>query len=578
MTEAREDTWLQMGNACLVSSSGLSKLYFSGVGLMSPAMNSKDAASLDPVHPSVARQKQYQDLAFKSLNAALSLDETSGDDNLKAKREAIPHYQAGIQSLIAGISLPLPRDSGCPHLARAHGLRDKMRTNLATAQERLTFLTTTLHLNDLSLRAARSVDSGQRAGSRGARGAHQAHTRAGGPPLVRSNTFTKEDKEKDNNRIKFRCDTSSSTKMASSPVSSPVSKPRINRAAELRLKSSGSGAGGGKSRSGSINSISPASGASVKKAADRENLKRTCQAIKGVDSKLVEMILNEVIPRGSTGVTWADVSGQDKAKAALHEMVVLPTLRPELFTGLREPAKGLLMFGPPGNGKTLLARALAAEASSNLINISSSSLTSKWLGEGEKLVKALFSVARHIQPTIIFIDEIDALLSERRSGEHEGVRRIKTEFLLQFEGMTTGSGERIVVVAATNRPQELDDAALRRFTKRVYVRMPDVETRTKLVTHLLEKQGAPLTAKEISKVVTLTEGYTCSDISNLARDAALAPVRECSTVELATIRPQDIRHIQLQDFVRSSERVRKSLSKEGLNSFEKWNDAFGDVS
>ena len=153
-----------MGNACLMSSSGLGKLYFSGVGLMSPAMNSKDAASLDPVHPSVARQKQYQDLAFKSLNAALSLDETSGDDNLKAKREAIPHYQvdtetgilytkksklfaqAGIQSLIAGISLPLPRDSGCPHLARAHGLREKMRTNLATAQ----VITTTDSLFQLS--------------------------------------------------------------------------------------------------------------------------------------------------------------------------------------------------------------------------------------------------------------------------------------------------------------------------------------------------------------------------------------------------------------------------------------------
>ena len=98
MTEAREDTWLQMGNACLVSSSGLSKLYFSGVGLMSPAMNSKDAASLDPVHPSVARQKQYQDLAFRSLNAALSLDESSGDDNLKAKREAIPHYQVDTET------------------------------------------------------------------------------------------------------------------------------------------------------------------------------------------------------------------------------------------------------------------------------------------------------------------------------------------------------------------------------------------------------------------------------------------------------------------------------------------------
>ena len=213
---------------------------------------------------------------------------------------------------------------------------------------------------------------------------------------------------------------------------------------------------------------------------------------------------------------------------------------------MREPAKGLLLFGPPGNGKTLLARALATEASSNLINISSSSLTSKWLGEGEKLVKALFSVARHIQPTIIFIDEIDALLTERSSGENDGVRRIKTEFLLQFEGMTSSARERVVVVAATNLPQELDDAALRRFTKRVYVRMPDVETRTKLISNLLSKQGSPLSGEEISQVVALTEGYTCSDISNLARDAALAPVREYSGSQLLTLQPQDIRNIQLQ--------------------------------
>merc|ERR1712029_79651 len=170
--------------------------------------------------------------------------------------------------------------------------------------------------------------------------------------------------------------------------------------------------------------------------------------------------------------------------------------------------------------------------------------------------------------------EIDALLSERRSGEHEGVRRIKTEFLLQFEGMTTGSGERIVVVAATNRPHELDDAALRRFTKRVYVQMPDVETRRALITQLLSKHGSPLSNKEISKVVLMTEGYTCSDLTNLARDAALAPVRELDTAQLATVRPQDVRMLSLQDFLRSSERVRKSLSPESLQSYEKWNRAF----
>jgi len=481
-------------------------------------------------------------VAFKALNIALSIDETSGQNNLEMKAGALPHYRTGIQSLQAGISLPLPRDDTDPSLARAHKLRDKMRTNLATAQERLTFLTTSLHLNKLSLEAGRPDKA----------------------RLVRSNTFTKEER-----KLKLGCEGSSGTRVASSPVSSPT-RPRNNRAAELRLKT--------KSRSGSVNSITPVNNVNNRKATERENLKKSCGVIKGCDSKLVESILNEVIPRGTTGVSWSDVSGQEKAKTALHEMVVLPTLRPELFTGLREPAKGLLMFGPPGNGKTLLARALAAEASSNLINISSSSLTSKWLGEGEKLVKALFSVARHIQPSIIFIDEIDAILSERRSGEHEGVRRIKTEFLLQFEGMTTGTNERVVVVAATNRPQELDDAALRRFTKRVYVRMPDVDTRTKLLTNLLAKQGSPLTNKEIARIVALTEGYTCSDISNLARDAALAPVREFSTNQLATVQAKDIRNIQLQDFVKSSERVRKSLSKEGLNSFEKWNDAFGDVS
>ena len=125
------------------------------------------------------------------------------------------------------------------------------------------------------------------------------------PPMVRSNTFTKED---NNSKLKFRCDNSNSTKMASSPVSSPT-RPRINRAAELRLKNNNNGSVS-KSRSGSINSIAPSSSSTVRKSAERENLRKSCQVIKGCDSKLVEMILNEVIPRGSTGVTWADVSGR----------------------------------------------------------------------------------------------------------------------------------------------------------------------------------------------------------------------------------------------------------------------------
>jgi len=565
-----------MGNSCDHPNSlrsSFNNLYFSGISFGSHANMARDFAC-DPTHPSVAKQKHYQDLAFKSLNLALSLDEASHD--LKEKAAAVPHYEAGIQSLMKGVSLPLPMDDSDQGLVRAHRLRSKMIGNLQTAQERLTYLKTSLHLNSLSLLSIETKSS------------EDLTEFKKKPMLQRSNTFTKDDKKASNKTgvvpaLKLRtsvrpasCSINKSKDSSKSPLHSPTGAPRINRAAELRLKTKNNSASSSKVRS--AKSGVQDSSTSARKLSDKEGLKKACQVIKGCDGKLVETILGEVIPKGATGVSWADVSGQEKAKAALHEMVVLPTLRPELFTGLREPAKGLLLFGPPGNGKTLLAKALAAEASSNLINISSSSLTSKWLGEGEKMVKALFSVARHVQPTIIFIDEIDALLSERKSGEHEGVRRIKTEFLLQFEGMTTGQHERVVVVAATNRPQELDDAALRRFTKRVYVQMPDADTRRALVSQLLSKHGSPLSSKEISKVVSMTEGYTCSDLSNLAKDAALAPVREISTAQLATIQPQDIRNIQLQDFVKSSERVRKSLNIETLNSFEKWNKVYGDIS
>jgi len=507
------------------SATSLPPLFTQGASCLAPDM---ERTGPDPQHPNVARLKQHQSRAFEHLNQALSVDEKQS--TLEGKSVAVAHYQAGIKELEAGVALYLPTDSSDPALCRAHTLKTKMEGNLATASERLTFLSTSLHLNSLSL-AEPQVPPCR--------------------PTSLDTTYTVGPKR---------------APALGSP-SNPV--PRGNRAAELRKKSL--------TKTGGTREIR--SPGSTRKKSDMEGIRDVTKLIKGCDSKLVEAIVNEVVPKGATGVRFSDISGQEKAKAALQEMVVLPSLRPDLFTGLRAPARGLLLFGPPGNGKTLLARALAAEASSNLINISSSSLTSKWLGEGEKLVKALFAVARHLQPSIIFIDEIDALLSERRSGEHEGVRRIKTEFLLQFEGMLTGKEEKVVVVAATNRPQELDDAALRRFTKRIYVEMPDKTGRRALVNHLLTQHGEHrISAKDVEKVVGLTEGYSCSDLTNLARDAALAPVRELDTAQLATVRPQDVRLLSLQDFLRSSERVRKSLSPESLQSYEKWNKAFGDIS
>lgn len=173
-----------------------------------------------------------------------------------------------------------------------------------------------------------------------------------------------------------------------------------------------------------------------------------------------------------------------------------------------------------------MARAIATECSATFFNISAATLTSKYVGDGEKLVRALFSVARKLQPSIIFIDEVDSLLSERNSSEHEASRRLKTEFLVEFDGLPSNSeSDKIVVLGATNRPQELDEAALRRFTKRVYVTLPDHSTREHLIKKLLAKQGCQLSNENLSKLSTCTEGYSGSDLTALAKDAALEPIR-----------------------------------------------------
>jgi SpoVK/Ycf46/Vps4 family AAA+-type ATPase len=148
-----------------------------------------------------------------------------------------------------------------------------------------------------------------------------------------------------------------------------------------------------------------------------------------LDPEVIKSI-NETILDSSPNVQWDDVKGLVEVKKILQETIVLPTVRPDIFKGLLSPSKGILLYGPPGNGKTMLAKAIATECKSTFFNVSASTLTSKWMGEGEKLMKCLFALAADKAPSVIFIDEIDSIMGARGGNEHEASRRLKTEFLI----------------------------------------------------------------------------------------------------------------------------------------------------
>ncbi|KAL1487994.1 hypothetical protein ABEB36_015374 [Hypothenemus hampei] len=478
-----------------------------------------------PGDPLLAKQKHHHRRAFEYISKALKIDE----ENEGQKDLAIDLYRKGITELELGIAVQCWGGRG-EVWERAQRLHEKMKTNLSMAKDRLQFLASGRKLNvakrPINTTLSKSQTLPRSMGSRAA-------------PVQPVRPFNK---------------VSSTPPAVKKQLSIPgtVSSPARRMTNNTNSNSAGvSGRSGVKGRSANL---------------------------KGVDPKLAQCILDEIV-EGGPQIQWDDIVGQETAKQALQEMVILPSLRPELFTGLRTPARGLLLFGPPGNGKTLLARAVATECHATFFSISAASLTSKYVGDGEKMVRALFAIARELQPSIIFIDEVDSLLSERSNSEHEASRRLKTEFLVEFDGLPGNpENERILVMAATNRPQELDEAALRRFTKRVYVMLPDLETRIKLLKKLLAKQGCTLTQQELKRLATLTEGYSASDLTALAKDAALGPIRELQPEQVKQMDPNAVRSITMRDFLDSLKRIRRSVSPQSLVAYEKWSLQYGDVS
>ena len=230
-------------------------------------------------------------------------------------------------------------------------------------------------------------------------------------------------------------------------------------------------------------------------------------------------------------VLWSDVAGLESAKEALREAVILPMRFPQLFVDSgRRPWSGIMLYGPPGTGKSFLAKAVATEADATFLSVSSADLTSKWLGESEKLVRALFEAARELRPSIVFIDEIDSIATARSDLESESSRRIKTELLVQMDGLGN-SLEGLLVLCATNLPWSIDSALRRRCQRRIYISLPDEHARRRLLElHLGKLEPRPeVNAGEMTALVAATENFSGSDIAVLVRDAIMEPVRICQS-------------------------------------------------
>ena len=301
------------------------------------------------------------------------------------------------------------------------------------------------------------------------------------------------------------------------------------------------------------------------------------EKLKGFDEKMIEFIQSEILS-SSPDVHWDDIAGLEFAKKTIKEIIIWPMLRPDLFNGIRRPPKGLLLFGPPGTGKTMIAKAIASQSKSMFFNISASSLMSKWIGESEKLVRTLFALASFYQPSVVFIDEIDSLLTSRSENENEASRRIKTEFLVQLDGAGTNIEDRILIIGATNRPQEIDDAFVRRLSKRLYIPLPNKVSRKQLIMRVLEKERKSnnkydITEEDINDIINRTKGYSGSDLINVCKEGAMMPIR--SIEDITNCELENLRGVNKNDFDEALANVKPSINEKSIEQYVEWNKNFG---
>lgn len=314
---------------------------------------------------------------------------------------------------------------------------------------------------------------------------------------------------------------------------------------------------------------------------------------------------NIIFPE-NIGVTYDQIGGLDEVKELLRQSITYPLKYPSLYSeGIaRESCKGVLLFGPPGTGKTMLAKAVATEGGATFLSVDASSVENKWLGESEKNAKAVFTLARRLAPCVIFLDEVDSLLSSREGtgddSAHGTLTSVKTTMMSEWDGLNSGTnGEnapRVIVIGSTNRPFDLDEAVLRRFPRRILVDLPDLDTRREILEVTMAENRVDH-GVNFTSIAERLEGYTGSDIKEVCREAVVRISHEqakmldrgmwsntdednSSSLNSGTLgRLQRLRPVKMEDFEISMNKLKRSVSEKGreLARVWEWNDEYGEI-